>query len=80
MISLDSPYFAVTGADGAFEIPNLPAGVELTFSVWHEKAKWLKNVAISTEKTTDRRGRFPLKLEAGEDQQIVVELDAALLN
>ena len=30
------PYFAVTGADGSFELPNLPPG-EYTIEVWHEK-------------------------------------------
>ncbi|MGC3968091.1 MAG: hypothetical protein QM775_12190 [Pirellulales bacterium] len=31
------PYFAVSSTDGSFTIPNLPAGVELEFQVWHEK-------------------------------------------
>jgi hypothetical protein len=30
-------YVGVTKADGSFEIPNLPAGEELEFQVWHEK-------------------------------------------
>ena len=30
------PFFAVTGADGTFSIPNLPAG-SYTLQVWHEK-------------------------------------------
>jgi hypothetical protein len=32
------PYFAVTGPDGAFELPNLPPGT-YTVEVWHEKYK-----------------------------------------
>ena len=32
-------YFAVTDEDGKFQIENLPAGVDLTFKVWHEQAK-----------------------------------------
>ena len=31
------PYFAVTGADGAFSLPNLPAGA-YTVEAWHEAA------------------------------------------
>ena len=30
------PYFAVTGADGAFELHNVPPG-DYTIAVWHEK-------------------------------------------
>jgi hypothetical protein len=30
------PYFAVTKADGTFEIPRVPAGVEVTLMAWHE--------------------------------------------
>jgi hypothetical protein len=33
---LEHPYFAVTGADGAFEIKNVPSG-EYTLEAWHEK-------------------------------------------
>ena len=32
---VDNPYFAVTGADGAFEIKNLPPG-DYTIAVWQE--------------------------------------------
>jgi hypothetical protein len=34
--ALDTPYAAVTGADGTFEIRNIPAGDELQLVVWHE--------------------------------------------
>lgn len=32
----ENPYFAVTAADGAFELKNLPPG-DYTVAVWHEK-------------------------------------------
>ncbi len=35
--SFDHPYFAVTDADGKFEIPNAPAG-DYWLIVWHEEA------------------------------------------
>ncbi len=33
---LDHPYFAVSGADGTFSIPNIPPG-DYVLGVWHEK-------------------------------------------
>jgi hypothetical protein len=33
---LDTPYAAVTKADGTYEIQNIPAGVPLQIVVWHE--------------------------------------------
>jgi hypothetical protein len=33
---MEHPYFAVTGADGAFDLKNLPPG-DYTVAVWHEK-------------------------------------------
>ncbi len=35
---LDHPYYAVSGADGGYEIADLPPG-KYTLSVWHEKMK-----------------------------------------
>ena len=36
LLVTDSPYFAVTGDDGKFEIPQVPPG-KYTVEVWHEK-------------------------------------------
>ena len=33
---VDHPYFAVTGSDGSFTLPNLPPG-EYTIEAWHEE-------------------------------------------
>jgi len=33
---VDHPYFAVTGSDGAFALPNLPPGA-YTIEAWQEK-------------------------------------------
>jgi len=32
----DHPYFAITKADGSFEIPNVPAGAKVYLMAWHE--------------------------------------------
>ncbi len=37
LLARDNPYFAVTGADGRFQIEKLPAGGKLEFEVWHER-------------------------------------------
>ena len=42
---MDSPYFAVSRADGAFEIATLPPGT-YTLEAWHEK------LGTSTQKVT----------------------------
>ena len=34
--AVEHPYFAVTGADGSFEIKNLPPG-DYTVAAWQEK-------------------------------------------
>jgi hypothetical protein len=36
MAVVEHPYFAVTGADGSFQWPNVPPG-DYTVAVWHEK-------------------------------------------
>lgn len=36
-----NPYFAISDADGAFSIPNLPQG-KWEFAAWHERAGYLK--------------------------------------
>jgi len=33
---VDHPYFAVTGSDGTFSLPNLPPGT-YTLEAWHEE-------------------------------------------
>jgi plastocyanin len=43
------PYFAVTGKDGSFQLPNLPPG-EYTVEAWHEK------LGTMTQKTTVAAG------------------------
>jgi len=45
------PYFAVTDADGKFEIKNAPEG-KLRLLVWHEKAGW-----VIYNNTTEERGK-----------------------
>lgn len=49
------PYFAVTGKDGSFQLPNLPPG-EYTVEAWHEKLGTMTQkitIAAGESKTLD---------------------------
>ncbi|MCA9103126.1 MAG: hypothetical protein R3C10_23005 [Pirellulales bacterium] len=59
MFPRDDPYVAVTGADGSFEIANLPAGEDVEIRVWHESAP------EGLEAKSDwSKGRFVVNIEA----------------
>ena len=50
---LEHPYFSVTGADGAFSLPNLPPGT-YTIEAWHEKyGAQTMQVTVGAKETTD---------------------------
>ena len=72
------PYFAITDENGEFEIKNLPAGKELEFQVWQEEAGYLKNISFGKTKT-DTRGRFEMKLKAGDNDLGQAKVDPKLL-
>jgi hypothetical protein len=52
----DHPYFAVTDADGKFEIKNAPAG-EWRLFVWQEGAGWLNKGGKEGEPITIKAGK-----------------------
>jgi plastocyanin len=59
VVVLDNPFFAVTGADGKFEIKDVPPGT-YTVKTWGEK------LPATTAKVTVTAGAAaPLKLEVG---------------
>jgi hypothetical protein len=43
----DNSYFDITGKEGTFEIPELPAGVPLLMKVWHEKVGMVEKVTVN---------------------------------
>jgi len=58
-------YVAVSGADGSFTIPDLPAGETIEFQVWHERSGG-PNGAVGLEKPELKwtpKGRFQVTLE-----------------
>ncbi|MFO0818135.1 MAG: hypothetical protein U1A77_09360 [Pirellulales bacterium] len=68
----DSPYFALTGPDGKFTIPKLPAG-EWEFQAWHESCGFL------VAKPTWSKGRFKLTVKPGVNDVGVVKLTLGML-
>lgn len=81
MITRDNPYFAVTKADGTFEIKNVPAGVPLEFKVWQESAKFIQNVKLNGAAAKWPKGKLTLKdndvLKPGENRKLDVTVDVS---
>lgn len=65
-------YFAVSGADGSFEIANLPAGEKVEIQIWHEAVK-----AWGSMESVKANGRFELRLEDGGEQSLEFKVPAA---
>jgi len=76
-------YVAVTAADGSFEIPNLPAGEDLEFQVWHESAVPGKLLVLTTPEAKElkwsKKGRFKVKLAEDEVKEVNLTVPAAAL-
>lgn len=84
LLTRNNPYYAVSAADGTFEIPNVPAGVELEFAVWQQKAGSLTKVTVqegsgAAAEQAWKRGRFKRTLTADQPLEMTVTLDAANL-
>ncbi len=75
ILPTDTPYFAVTDENGQFTIENVPAGIELEFQVWHEKAG---NLAA---KSDWKNGRMKVTLEPDQNTDLgEVQAVSALFN
>ncbi|MBI3404366.1 MAG: hypothetical protein HY046_02795 [Acidobacteria bacterium] len=59
------PYFKVTGADGAFEIKNLPAG-DYTLVAWHEKLGESAPFKVTVKAKEAAKADFSFKAPAGD--------------
>ena len=67
----ENPYVAVTDDKGEFHLENLPAGIELSFQVWHEKSQGL------AAKPEWKKGRFTLTLNEGDENDLgTIEVSA----
>ena len=75
MMPRNNGYFAVTAADGSFEIANLPAGEELEFQVWHESAAGRGGAIVlqgpqAESLNWSNRGRFKIQLEQDQPRDL----------
>ena len=76
----DNSYFAITADNGSFEIPNLPAGIDLEFRVWQEKSKFLGDVTVNGQATRWKKGRFTINLDPANNNKnsLDVTIDASV--
>ncbi len=72
IIPRENPYTAVSAADGSFTLKNLPA-MEIEFQVWQEKAGFVDTPAWP-------KGKFKMKIKAGDNDLGTVKLPAKLFN
>jgi len=77
MIVRDSPYFAVTKADGSFEIANVPAGVPLEFRVWQEKSKFIQEATVNGTVEKWPKGRMKVTLQPNDPKTMDVVVDVS---
>lgn len=79
MLPLKDNYFAVTGKDGKFEIPNLPAGVPLEFQVWQERVGGLDGGKYDNPNVEwKNRGRFIATLTPDKDEVLDLTVPASV--
>jgi plastocyanin len=69
LVIQDTPYAAVSGANGEFEIANLPSG-KWTFQVWHEKAGAVSKASLDGKSTSWSKGRFEVTIQADETNDL----------
>jgi hypothetical protein len=84
MLPRSNGYYAITGPDGSFELPNLPAGEDLEFQVWHESATGPGGaLVLSTPEVKElkwsKKGRFKLKLGEDETKDLEITVPASAL-
>lgn len=80
MLPRNNGYFAVSAADGSFEMANVPAGEEVEFQVWHENAAGAGGAlpdGAGEGVKIDKRGRFKLKLNDNEVRTLDIVLPGA---
>lgn len=73
MLVCANPYFAVTDQNGAFEIQNLPTGVELEFRIWQQAGN-IKTITLNGETVELKGGKLKRTLEKDEVWNIEINI------
>jgi plastocyanin len=79
LVVRDNPYAAVSGADGSFEIANMPVG-EVELQLWHEKAGYIGSVTVGGKAEVTKKGRKKVKIADGGTDLGEMVLDASLFS
>lgn len=78
LVIRDNPYFAVTDAEGKFEIKHIPPG-DWQFQFWHEKVGYVRNVKIDGNEFEWSRGRLDVSVADGKTNDVgTVKLSPAI--
>jgi hypothetical protein len=82
LLPRENAYYAVTAADGSFEIANLPAGDKLDVQVWHESATGPGGALIVTTPDAkalewSNKGRMTITLQPDEVKEIQITVPAS---
>ncbi len=82
LLPRENGYYAVTAADGSFEIANLPAGEKLDIQVWHESAAGPGSaLVLSTPEAKalgwTNKGRLTITLQPDEVKEIQITVPAS---
>lgn len=78
LLTRSNPYYAVSAPDGTFEIKNVPAGVELEFAVWQEKAGFVGAATVNGKDEKWSKGRFKKTLANDATETLDVALNESV--
>lgn len=77
----ENRYFAVTDAQGRFEIPNVPAGEPLEIQVWHEHSASPSGLVVNTPETKElkwtKQGRFKITIPENGRSDLKINVPAS---
>ncbi len=64
----DHPYVGISDSNGMVKIEKLPAGMELTFKMWHEAQNKFDEVSVNGKSESWKKGNVKLTLKAGANE------------